>query len=224
MFSAFLFAAKLAQALAKSSAVILRLPVKLAFADQVLDCCGYEIANGLASRNPVSDFGGGNVYVPADSGIRMLGPEPAAIEDGKLDHSRKVGESVPGRKLSDVVFADQENKFGIRLALFQRFDRVHGVGRRGACEFQLVETKPRLALDGSADHLGAQIAGRWVLSRLVRRTRRRDEEKAVEVQLVDGIAREDQVPIMDGIESAADDADLFHGCEILFRSSTRKVK
>ena len=85
MFSAFLFAAKLAQALARFSAVILGLPVKLVFADQVLDGCGYEIANGLAARNPLSDFCRGNVYMTANSRIRMLGPQAAAIEHGELD-------------------------------------------------------------------------------------------------------------------------------------------
>lgn len=209
MFSAFLFAAKLAQALAKFSAVILRLPVKLAFADQVLDRWGYEIPNGLAARNPVSDVGGGNVNVTANGGIGMFGSQPGAIEHGELDHFRKFSEAVPRRKLSDVVFADQENEIGIRLALLQCFDGVDGVGRCGAREFQLIETKSRLALDGGTDHFGAQVSGSRLLSRLVRRKRGRDEEEAVEFQLLQGVAGQDQVPIMNGIEGAAEDADLF---------------
>src|SRR4051794_28067033 len=159
MFSTFLFAARLAQALAKFWAVILRLQVKLMFADQVLDCCGYEIANGLASRNPVSDVGRRNVDVPAHRGIGMLGPESAAIEHRELDHLRKVSEAMPCRKRSDVVFADEKDEFGVRLALGQGFDGVDGVGRRGPGELELIETKSGFALDRSANHLGAQIGG-----------------------------------------------------------------
>jgi len=209
MFSAFLSAAKLAQALARFSAVILRLPVKLAFADQVLDHWRYEITNGSASRNPVSDIGGGNVDVAADRGIGVLGPEPAAIEHGELDQFGKVAESVPRRKLRDIVFAEQENEFSIWLALFQHFDGVDGIGGRGAVEFQFVETKAWLSLNRSADHLRAKVGGRRLLSRLVRRTCDRNEKEAVELQLFQRVAGQDQVPIMNGIEGAAEDADLF---------------
>ena len=209
MFSAFLFAAKLAQALARFSAVILRLPVKLAFADQVLDHWRYEITNGSASCNPVSDIGSGNIDVASDRGIRVLCPQAGAIEHRKLNHFRKVAEAVPRRQLGDVIFAEQENEFGIGLALFQHFDGVDGVGGRGTGEFQFVETKARLALDRGADHLHAQISGRRLLSGLVRRTRGRNEKEAVELQLFQRVAGQDQVPIMNGIEGAAKDADLF---------------
>src|SRR6478672_7272092 len=89
--SAFLSAAKWAQALARFSAVILRLPVKLALADNLFDRRRYEITNGLAARNPVSDVGGRNVDVSPDRRIRVRGLQAAAIKHGEPNHFRKLG-------------------------------------------------------------------------------------------------------------------------------------
>src|SRR6202011_42179 len=128
--SAFLSAARWAQALAKFSEVmVLRFPVKLAFANDFLDRWRNEITNGLAARNPVSDIGRGNVEEPANDRIGMRGLQTAAIQHDELDHLREVGKSMPARERRDVVLADQENEFSVRLARSQRFYRFHSVGR-----------------------------------------------------------------------------------------------
>ena len=80
--------------MARFSAVILRLPVKLALADDLFDRRRYEITNGLAARNPVSDVRRGNVDVAANGREGMFGFQTGAIEDGELDHFRKIGEAV----------------------------------------------------------------------------------------------------------------------------------
>jgi hypothetical protein len=209
MFSAFLFAAKLAQALARFSAVILWLPVKLAFADQVLDRWRYEIANGLASRNPVSDIGCRNIDVPANRRIRMLGSHSGAIKHGELDHLRKLRKPVPRRKLADVVFANQTNELRTWLPSLQCFDGLHCVRRRRSKQFQIIKAKARLAFDRGPQHFQPQLGGDRVCSQLMRRQCRWNEKNAVEWELLDRIAGQDQMPTVDGIEGAAEDADLF---------------
>jgi hypothetical protein len=209
MFSAFLFAAKLAQTLARFSAVILWLPVKLTFANQVFDCWRYEIANGLAPRNPVSDVGCRNVDVPANRRIGMLGSHSGAIEHGELDHLRKLGKPVPGRKPGDIVFANQTNELGSWVAPLQCFDGFHGVRRRRSNQLQLIETKARFAFDCGAQHFHTQLGGDRVCSQLMGGERGGNEKNAVEFELLDCIAGQNQMPAMDGIEGAAEDADLF---------------
>jgi hypothetical protein len=226
MFSAFLFAAKLAQVLARFSAVILWLPVKLMFADQILDCSRYEIANGLAPRNPVSDIGRRNVDVPADRRVGMLRSCSGAIEHRELHHLRKLGKPVPGRKFCDIVFANQTDKLGVWLASLQCFDGFDGVRWRRANELQLIEAKPRFAFDRRPQHFHPQLRGERMCSQLMGRERGRNEKDAVEFELLDRVASQDQMAAMNGIEGAAEDADFFQSqmTEILFRSSTRKVK
>jgi beta-N-acetylhexosaminidase len=210
MFSAFLFAAKLAQVLARFSAVILWLPVKLMFANQILDCSRYEIANGLATRNPVSDIGRRNVDVPADGCVGMLRSGSGAIEHRELHHLRKLGKPVPGRKFCDIVFADQTDELRVWLASFQCFDGFDGVRWRRANEFKLIEAKPRFAFNRRPQHFYPQVGGDRMCSQLVGRKRRRNEKDAIQFELLDRVASQDQMAAMNGIERAAEDADLFH--------------
>src|SRR6266404_1606955 len=207
--SAFLFAARLAQALAKFSAVILRLPVKLAVANDFLDRRRNEITNGLPARNPVSDIARGNIEEPANDRIRMRGLQTAPVQDSKLNHLREIGETSPGRERRDVVLADQANEFGVRLARFQRFHRVHGVGWRRAFQFHCIQTKPWLPLDRGTQHFHANLGGRRRAPEFVGRDRGRDEDHALELQLLESIACQDEMRLMNRIERPAEYADLF---------------
>ena len=96
---------------------------------------------------------------------------------------------MPGRKPRDIVFADQANEFGVRLPRLQRFHRVHGVGGRGAFQLHRVQTKPWLAFNGHAHHFPANLSGRRRSPELVRRDRGRDEDYALELQLLEGVTR-----------------------------------
>ena len=177
--------------------------------DDLFDRRRYEITNGLAARNPVSDFGRRNVDVATDRRERMFCFQPGAIEDGELDHLRKVGEAMPGREPRDVVFTDQIDEFRVRLAIAQRFHSFDGIGRRGPFQFQRVEAESRLAFDRGAQHFHASVGGRRRLVELVRRNRGGNEKQFVDLQLFDSVTRENQMTVVDWIKRAAEDADLF---------------
>ena len=139
----------------------------------------------------------------------MLALEPGAIEDSETGYSGKLSKPVPGRQPGNVVFADQTDELRIRLSPFQRFNCVERVGRGRSNELQFIEANPRLALDRGAEHFFSQVSRGRPCAQLVRRERRGNEQNAVELELLQGIAGQDEMPAMDGIEGAAEDADLF---------------
>jgi hypothetical protein len=181
----------------------------VAVTNDFLDRRRYEITNGLAARNPVSDIARGNLQMAADGGIGMGGLQTAAVQDAELDHLREIGKTMPAWKLHDVVLADQENEFGFRLAGLERLNCVDGVGRRGAFQLHGVQAKLRFAFDGGAQHFHADLRGRRLLRKFVRRDRSRNEDQAIQIELLHGITCQDQMPVMNRIESAAENADLF---------------
>ena len=189
--------------------MILGLPVKLALADDFFDRRRYEITNGLSARNSVSDVGRGNVEMAADRGEWMFGFQTGPIEHDELDHFRKLAEAMPGREAGDVVLANEVNESRGWLASSQEFDGVNGVRRRGALELQGIEAETRLALDRGPHHFDASVRGGRSLFEFVRRQLSGNEEQLVELELFDGITRQNQMAVMNRIECAAEDADLF---------------
>ena len=138
----------------------------------------------------------------------MCRAKPSPIENRELHHFRKIVETAPGGKLRDIVFADQANELRVWLATAERFDCLDGVRRRRPLELQSIETKSRLALNCRPQHFHASIGPSWRPSQLVRRESSGDENQVVELQLLDRVPREDQMPMVDGIEGPAEDADL----------------
>ena len=144
----------------------------------------------------------------------MGGVQPAAIQNNELDQSRQLGKAMPGRQAADVVFADQIDEFSAGLALTKCFHGLDRVRRRRTLQLQGVESETRFAFYRRAQHLQPDSRRRRFPLEFVGRERGRNEEHAVEFQRFDRIARQDQMPVMNRIESAAEDADLFQA--ILF--------
>ena len=84
----------------------MRLPVKLAVADYLLDRRRYEITNGMPHGNPVSDIRRGNIQMPPNCRIRVFDLQTASIEDDELHQVRKFGKTVPRFEARNVVFSD----------------------------------------------------------------------------------------------------------------------
>lgn len=116
---------------------------------------------------------------------------------------------MPGRQPRDIVFADQANKFGVRLPCLQRFHSVDSVGGGGAFQLHRVQTKPWLAFNGHAHHFPANLSGRRRSPELMRGDRGRDKDHALELQLLEGIARQNQMRLVNRVECPAENADLF---------------
>ena len=145
----------------------------------------------------------------ADGWEWMFGFQTGAIEHDELYHFRKLGEAMPGREPGDVVLANEVNQARGWFASSQDFDGVNGVRWRGALKLQGIEAETRLVLDRGPQHFDASVCGGRSLFEFVRRERGGNEEQLVELELFDGITRQNQMPVMNRIERAAEDADLF---------------
>ena len=139
----------------------------------------------------------------------MFGFQACPVEDGELDHSRELAKPMPGRKPRDVVFPDQIKELRVRFANSQGSHGVEGEGGRGTLQLKSIEAEPRFALDGGPDHLDAGVRGRGVSIELMRRNRGGNEKQFLQLKLFNRVTRQNQMPVMEGIERPAEDADLF---------------
>src|SRR5688572_9542385 len=146
----------------------------------------------------------------ADRRIRVGSVQPAAVQDHELHQLRQLREAMPGRQAGDVVFADEKKKFGVWFALAKRLRGIDRVGWRRAFQFERIDGEVRVAFDRGAQHLQANGGRRRLLLQLVGRKRGRNENQARELQRFDRFAGQDQVPMVNRIESAAEDADLLY--------------
>lgn len=141
--------------------------------------------------------------------IRVLGFHSAAIEDDELHHFREFSKTVPRREAAHVVCSDEIEQLHVRLALAECLDCVDGIGRRRTLEFHRIESKTRLAFDRRAQHFQANIGRRELLIQSMRRSAGRNKNHRVETQRFARFTRQNQMTVMDRIEGATEDADLF---------------
>jgi len=113
----------------------------------------------------------------------MFGFQSRAVEDCELDHLRQLTKPVPGREPRDVVFSDEADKLRAGFTGAKRFDGLDRVGGRRALQLQRIETKSRLALDGSAQHFDAKVSRCRRPFEFMRRHRCRNEEQLIELEL-----------------------------------------
>ena len=121
---------------------------------------------------------------------------------------------MPGGQTRDIVFADEVKEFGGRLPLAKRFYSIDRIGGRWAFQFQRVETEKELAFNRGAHHL--QTYG-WLCGfpfEFVGGDCDWNKDHAVEPQRFGCVVRQNQMPVMDRIESAPKNSDLFQS--ILF--------
>jgi hypothetical protein len=141
--------------------------------------------------------------------IRVFGFHSAAIKDDELHHFGEFSKTVPCREAADVVLSDEIEQLSVRLALAERLDCVDGIGRRRTLEFHRIESKTRLAFDRSAQHFQTDIGCRELLIQLVGRSGGLNKDNFFEIERFECVARQNQVSVMDRIEGATEDADLF---------------
>ncbi len=99
MSSAFLSAAMPAQSWANCSEVMRGLLVELMAFNDRSDTFGNEIADGRPARNPLADFGGGEVDAPKQARKRMRPRLVTAAEDDEPDEPPEVVDAMPGLEL-----------------------------------------------------------------------------------------------------------------------------
>src|SRR4051794_10715951 len=127
----------------------------------------------------------------------------AAPENGELHRLRDFLEAMPGMELGDVVLADEINEMGVGMLLPDFPDGIHRVARPGAVDLALVENEARLARDGCADHLHTSLRAGRPAPELVRRDGGGKEDNTIKAHKLHRVAGEDQMPVMNRVESAA---------------------
>jgi hypothetical protein len=141
--------------------------------------------------------------------IWVFGFHIAATEDDELDHFGEFSKAVPRCETADVVFSDEVEQLHVWLALAERLDCVDGIGRRRTPEFHRIEFKTRLGFDRSAQHFQTDIGCRELLIQFVGRSCGRNKDDCFEIERFDCFTRQNQMTVMDRIEGATEDADLF---------------
>ena len=152
--------------------------------------------------------------------IRMFGFHTATSEDDELHHFGEFSEAVPRREAADVVFSDEIEQLRVRLALAERLDCVDGIGWRRTPEFHRIESKTRLAFDRSAQHFQTDIGRRQLLIQFVGRSGSRNKDNCFKVERFERCARQNQMTVMDRIEGATEDADLFQAKRLFCTADT----
>ena len=93
-----------------------------------------------------------------------------------------------------------------------RAKRLHGIDRERrslAFDFAVVHFEARLVGDGGGEHLAACLGRRGRTVEFVRRNAGGKEDHLVEFESLHGIAGENEVAIVNWIEAAAIEANLF---------------
>ena len=128
---------------------------------------------------------------------------------------------MPAGQARDIIFADQNEKLRGWLAFAEGCHGVDRVGRRWPLQLHPIESKKRLAFNRSAQHFQTNVSCCRLPIQLVRGEGGRDENQCLELQLLGGIAREEQVSVMNRIEGAAEDTNLFQNVTLLCCHSER---
>src|SRR5213075_338367 len=105
-----------------------------------------------------------------------------------------------------LVGADEEVELGLRHLLVERAQRVDRVAGRIGPQLALIDLVPRLAGQREPQH-GEPVLGARDGALAVLRVAGGDPEDAVELEVIERGARHGEVPVVDRIEGAAQNAD-----------------
>lgn len=136
-----------------------------------------------------------------------------AAADHETHQRAQFVDAVPGVQGRDVILADEVEKVRARgVPGAQGVDCVDGVRGSGAVEFARIDGETGFARNGGLEHLQPLVARRaGGTGELVRGDCGGDEDQVGEAELFHGVAREEEVPVVNGIETAAVEADVGGG-------------
>jgi hypothetical protein len=187
--------------------------VKVLPTDDFFDRRRYEIANGPPLRNPLSDFRRRNIDRSPDRAKRQIGRAVAAVENDEFHQLSQVVDAVPRMESWQIVRADEIKNLSAGIRMREIFNRVDGERGRRAAQLPFIDGKIRFARERSPEHFQPHGSRRRLPVKFVRRERGWDEDNLLEFQLFKGLARENQVGMMDRIKGAAVYADFVQAPE-----------
>src|ERR1700758_2625247 len=136
----------------------------------------------------------------------------------------QLAPAVPAGQAEEGVHPEQQTQRALRVLAAQLGERVDRVRHAGAAHFAVVDHEARLIGDRRLDHLQAQLRGR-VQMIAVRGTAGRQEAHLGEPELLPQLERGAQMPTVDRIEGAAEEADgLLHGGRCATQAQRARVR
>lgn len=188
----------------------------------------HKPANRLAARQPFPDLtrrdsAGMACHEPAPQpeSFRHFWGTSGPCHDGKYAQPGQPPDVTPVRQFLQRISADDEIELGIGMTALQFRDGFDGVRRAAAPNFDVVGHELFTATDGQPHHFQAFCSGNVPVERLVRRRGGGDEFHAVQPQGLHRIVRDEQVPDVDRVERAAEQANpcvAFHRWVIILAS------
>ncbi len=138
----------------------------------------------------------------------MIRKALAAREYHKGRKPAQRPDPVPCVQRRQIVPADQIKNFRARV---ERPHFAHGIDRERralAEDLAVAPAEPRLSGDGRRHHFAAQLRRRGRMQELVRGDLCGNKNHAVEPEIFEGFAGENQVPVVDRIEAAPVEAEF----------------
>jgi len=177
------------------------------FLDDGVHFLRYQIPDGLAFGNSRPYVCGRNIDPALVEGdIRMRRTICTPCHDDELDHVAEFIDTAPGMEGGEVILADKVEEIGLGMENTEVEDGIDGVGGAATEDLDLVDGEAFLALDGGADHCGAQLRRGSKAAELVWGEVIRHENQGVKVQGLERVAAEDKMAVVDGVECAPHDA------------------
>jgi hypothetical protein len=164
---------------------------------------GNEIADGAPLRNPQANLGGGDIDPARNPKELMCGRVIAALENDEADELLQVFDPTPGMKLPDVVLTDEVKELGVGMIATNQLNGVDGKTWSSAFDFRVVDRKRVFIRKRSVSQLKANLRIGWDGLEFVRGKESGDKNDVIERELIGGLASEDQMPVMNGIEGSA---------------------
>src|SRR5438309_3943837 len=122
-----------------------------------LDNWRNQITNRSAARNPVSNFGGGNIDSPLHPEIFVCDWLFRPSQNDKGHHLLQTIEVAPGRELRQIVVADEEEELSLAMLGRELFDRPNSVGGRAMAQLEIVGFEARVAGDSCQQHFPTHV-------------------------------------------------------------------
>jgi hypothetical protein len=165
--------------------------------------------------NPRADIGGGDIDLAMDLGEGVGGGRGVmgAGEDDELDELEEFGDFSPSGEEGEMIFADEVEELGVGELLLVAGGGIEGEVGAWRMEFVGIESEEGFVGERGLEHGLAEVGGGGGAVEFMGGAGGGDEEDAIEGELFGGVASEDEVAVVNGIESATIESEIHEGKE-----------
>ena len=165
--------------------------------------------------NPRADIGGRDIDLAIDLGEGVGGGRGVrgAGEDDELDVLEELIDFSPSGEEGEMIFADEVEEAGVGELLLVAGGGIEGEVGAWRMEFVGVESEEGFVGVSGLEHGLAEVGGSAGVVEFVWGAGGGDKEDSIEGELFGGVASEDEVAVVNGIESATIESEIHEGKE-----------